>query len=191
VSLEGVVAESNQAPVTELATVATVPPRRSPLLLLLLVTIPVLVLDQVTKLIVQAHMSLYQTIPLINHYLDITYTQNPGAAFSMFAAYSPWFREAFLFSMSAAAIVVLITMLIRAERISFSAVAFALILAGALGNLTDRTIRGQVIDFIRVHYYDWNYPIFNVADSAITIGVVMILLTTFLAADEQKAAPAE
>jgi signal peptidase II len=191
VSLEGVVAESNQAQVAETATVAIAPPRRSPLLLLLLVTFPVLVVDQATKLAVQGHMSLYQTIPLISHYLDLTYTQNPGAAFSMFAAYSPWFREAFLYSMSAAAIVVLITLLARAARISFTSVAFSLILAGALGNLIDRTIRGQVIDFIRVHYYDWNYPIFNVADSAISIGVLMILLATFFAADEQKAPPAE
>jgi signal peptidase II len=191
VSLEGAIAESNQSAGTETATVATAPRRRSPMLLILLVTIPVLVLDQATKFFVKAHMSLYETIPIINHYVDLTYTQNPGAAFSMFAAYSPWFREAFLYSMSAAAIVVLTTMLIRAERISFTAVAFALILAGAAGNLVDRSIRGQVIDFIRVHYYDWNYPIFNVADSAISIGVVMILLATFFASDEQTPPSAE
>ncbi|MDO8433562.1 MAG: signal peptidase II [Candidatus Binatus sp.] len=185
-SLEGAIAESDQSAVSANVAVATAPPRRSPMLLLILVTIPVLALDQASKLFVKAHMSLYQTIPLINHYVDLTYTQNPGAAFSMFAAYSPWFREAFLFSMSAAAIVVLLAMLIRAERISITSIAFALILAGAAGNLIDRSVHGQVIDFIRLHYYDWSYPIFNVADSAISIGVVMIVLATFFARDDEK-----
>lgn len=162
---------------------AVVQSRRPVFFLLGAITIPVIVIDQIVKLIVKSHMALYQSIPIVHNYLDLTYTQNPGAAFSMLADAAPMFREAFLFALAGAAIVVLTVMLVRAERVSINSVALALILAGATGNLIDRAIRGEVIDFIRVHYYDLNYPIFNVADSAITIGVILILGASFFVSD--------
>ena len=153
--------------------------RRSPLLAMLgLVSLPVLVLDQATKLFVSSHMDLFESIPVIPNWIDITYTRNAGAAFSMFTNLPGWFREGFLVTLSMAAIVVLLVLIARSEGFSLTTFAFALILAGASGNLIDRGLRGQVIDFIRVHYYDWNYPIFNVADSAITIGFALIILST-------------
>ena len=161
--------------------------RLPPWSLFIFVTIPVIVLDQLTKQIVRAHMELYQSIPLVNHYLDLTYTQNPGAAFSMLASAPLWVREAFLLSLSATAIVVLGVLIARSARVSVTAVAFALICGGAMGNLIDRAIRGRVIDFIRAHYYDWNFPVFNVADSAITIGVSLIILITLFAIDDPPA----
>src|ERR1700735_5622407 len=161
------------------------PPRRPFLFLLGAITIPVILLDQATKLFVQAHMALYESIAIIPNYLDITYTLNPGAAFSMLADAPPWVREAFLLTMAGAAIVVLAVLIVRSERVSITSVAFALIMGGAMGNLIDRAIRGRVIDFMRAHYYDLNYPIFNVADSAITIGVAMIVLTAFFGSDDE------
>jgi signal peptidase II len=161
------------------------PPRRPFLFLLGAITIPVILLDQATKLFVQAHMALYESIAIIPNYLDITYTLNPGAAFSMLADAPPWLRKMFLLTMACAAIIVLAVMIVRAERVSISSVAFALILGGAMGNLIDRAIRGRVIDFMRAHYYDLNYPIFNVADSAISIGVALIILTAFFGSDEE------
>ena len=164
---------------------ASAPPRRPFLFLLGAITIPVILLDQATKLFVQAHMALYESIAIIPNYLDITYTLNPGAAFSMLADAPPWVREAFLLTMACAAIVVLAVLIVRSERVSITSVAFALIMGGAMGNLIDRAIRGRVIDFMRAHYYDLNYPIFNVADSAITIGVAMIVLTAFFGSDDE------
>jgi signal peptidase II len=161
------------------------PPRRPFLFLLGAITIPVILLDQATKLFVQAHMALYESIAIIPNYLDITYTLNPGAAFSMLADAPVWVRTMFLLSMACAAIVVLAVMIVRAERVSISSVAFALILGGAMGNLIDRAVRGRVIDFMRAHYYDLNYPIFNVADSAISIGVALIILTAFFGSDDE------
>ena len=149
------------------------------------ITIPVILLDQATKLFVQAHMALYESIAIVPNYLDITYTLNPGAAFSMLADAPPWVRTAFLLTMASVAIVVLTVFLMRAERVSINSVAFALILGGATGNLMDRAMRGRVVDFVRVHYYDLNYPVFNVADSAITIGVVLILLAAFFGSDDE------
>ncbi|HUY29066.1 MAG TPA: signal peptidase II [Candidatus Binataceae bacterium] len=160
------------------------PTRRSPILrLMCLITLPVIVLDQVTKLMVRSRMALYQSIAIVPHFLALTYTLNPGAAFSMFTGLPPWFRLAFLVGMNLGAIVVLTVLLARSERVDFNSIAFALIIAGAAGNVIDRGIRAEVIDFIRVHYYGWNYPIFNVADSAITIGVALILITSIFRRD--------
>jgi signal peptidase II len=161
------------------------PPRRPFLFLFGAVTIPIIILDQATKLFVQAHMALYESIALIPNYLDITYTLNPGAAFSMLADAPPWVRKAFLLSMACAAIIVLAVLIVRSERISITSVAFAMVLGGAAGNLIDRAIRGRVIDFMRAHYYDLNYPVFNVADSAISIGVVLIILASFFGHDDE------
>jgi signal peptidase II len=159
---------------------AGAPPRRPFLLLLATITIPIVVLDQITKMYVQAHMALYESIALIPNYLDITYTLNPGAAFSMLADAPPWFRRAFLLAIPCVAITVLAMLIVRSKRWSVTSVAFALVMGGATGNFIDRAFRGGlVIDFMRAHYYDLNYPIFNVADSAVSIGVVLIILASF------------
>jgi signal peptidase II len=167
---------------------ATVPARRrNPLPVLIgLVALPVLLLDQATKLYVSSHMELLESIPIIPHWLDLTYTRNSGAAFSMFANLPGWFRGAFLMTLSIVAIIVLLILIARSDGLSVTTFSLALIMAGAAGNLIDRLLRGQVVDFIRVHYYDWNYPIFNVADSAITIGVALLLLMSLRSQDKQS-----
>jgi signal peptidase II len=151
--------------------------------LMLFITLPVLLLDQLTKLYIARHLFLHQDVVLIPHWLDITYTLNPGAAFSMFAGMPAWFRSSLLLGLAAAAIVVLIVLLIRDPRLSLTSAALALILAGAIGNLIDRLWRGPVVDFILMHYYSHNYPVYNIADSAITIGVVLIVIGSFRLSD--------
>lgn len=153
---------------------------RAMLALLVLVTIPVLVLDQASKHLVESHLRLYQSIGVIPHWLDITYTRNPGAAFSLFVNLPPWLRASFLFSLSAVAIVALLILLAYSAELNTTSVSLALILAGAAGNLVDRATSGEVIDFIDVHYYAHHYPIFNVADCVITIGVALILAGSLL-----------
>jgi signal peptidase II len=147
--------------------------------LLLGITIPVLIIDQLSKLYIASHLALHEDIVLIPNWLDITYTLNPGAAFSLFAAMPPWFRSVFLLGLAAGAIVVLLVLLIRDPRASLTSAALALILAGAIGNLIDRVWRGPVVDFILMHYYAHDYPVFNVADSAISVGVVLIIVASF------------
>ncbi len=82
----------------------------------------------------------------------------------------------------------LLVLLARSREIDINSIAFALILAGAAGNLIDRAMRGQVIDFIRVHYYDLNYPVFNIADSAITVGVTLVILASLKSSSVDSAA---
>ncbi|MGO9453054.1 MAG: signal peptidase II [Candidatus Binataceae bacterium] len=176
-----------ESAVAELDSIAPARRRRNPLSILLgLVAIPVLILDQATKFYVSSHLDLFESIPVIPHWFDITYTRNPGAAFSMFTNLPGWFRGAFLVTLSLAAIVTLLILIARSDGVSVTTFSFALILAGAAGNLIDRGLRGQVVDFIRVHYYDLNYPIFNIADSAITIGVALIVLTSLRSTEKHS-----
>ena len=162
-------------------------PRRPFWILIGAISIPIVVLDQATKLFVKAHMELYESIAIVRNYLDITYTLNPGAAFSMLAEAPLWVRRASLMLMSTVMTVVLIVLIFRSARVSVNSIAFALIAGGAAGNLIDRATRGEVIDFVRVHYYDLNYPIFNVADSAISIGVALIILATIFGYSDSEA----
>jgi signal peptidase II len=147
------------------------------------VTLPVVVLDQVSKYLVATHLKPFEVLTLIPHILALTYTLNPGAAFSLFTNLPPWLRAGFLVAVSVAAIVIIAVLLFRSRKVSIQTVALALILGGAVGNLTDRIVRGRVVDFIYVHYYGLSYPVFNIADSAITIGVTIVLLSLLF---EQK-----
>jgi signal peptidase II len=156
--------------------------------MLLLVSAPVLALDQLTKLYVSSHFQMFQTMPIVRDWLDVTYTLNPGAAFSLFATMPPMFRGVFFIVLSAAAIIVLTVLLARRSTPLDSSVAFALILGGTAGNLIDRLARGKVIDFIYFHHESFSYPVFNIADSAITIGVAIILLASFFDSSGRSAA---
>ena len=144
------------------------------------VTAPVLALDQWSKLYVRSHFHLYQYHPIVPGWLDLTYTLNPGAAFSLFATMPPGFRHVFFIALSLIATVVLLALMFRRTTTTSHSIAFALILAGTVGNLIDRVARGLVIDFIYFHHATFSYPIFNIADSAITIGVALILLLSWL-----------
>jgi signal peptidase II len=156
--------------------------------MLAFVTAPVVLIDQLSKIYVRAHFELNQTIPLIPGWLDVTYTRNPGAAFSLFATMPQWFRHGFFLGISLAAIVVLIVLMARRTTPARTVAAFALVLGGTIGNLIDRLSRGLVTDFIYFHHASFSYPVFNIADSAITVGVAMILLFTWL--DDRSAARA-
>lgn len=142
-----------------------------------LVTLPVLILDQLTKYLISTNLELYSSrIPIIPGWLDLTYTLNPGAAFSLFATMPAMFRRLFFVVLSIAAIIVLTYLIVRRTTTFTSSLGFALILGGTIGNLIDRLVRGKVTDFIYFHHASFSYPVFNVADSAITIGVAIILL---------------
>jgi signal peptidase II len=151
-----------------------------------LVALPVFLLDQLTKLYIVRHFKLFEQIDLVPHWLAITYTLNSGAAFSLFATLPPAVRGLMLDGLAAAAVVVLGVLLARGTRPPVVSTAYALVMGGAAGNLLDRAVRGRVVDFIYVHYYSWSYPVFNIADSAITIGVAIILIHSMFWHDAQS-----
>ncbi|WP_194789064.1 signal peptidase II [Pseudomonas sp. UFMG81] len=140
----------------------------------------VLVADQATKVYFEGALSLYQQIVVIPDYFSWTLAYNTGAAFSFLADSSGWQR--WLFAVIAVVVsAVLVVWLKRLGRNeTWLAVALALVLGGALGNLYDRVVLGHVVDFILVHWRNTHYfPAFNLADSAITVGAVMLALDMF------------
>ena len=140
----------------------------------------VLVLDQASKLYFNNALSMYQQIVVIPDYFSWTLAYNTGAAFSFLADGAGWQR--WLFALIAVVVSgVLVVWLKRLGRgETWLAVALALVLGGALGNLYDRIVLGHVVDFILVHWKNTHYvPAFNLADSAITVGAVMLALDMF------------
>ncbi len=144
------------------------------------ITVPIAGLDQLTKLYIASYLPLYETRAIIPNWLDLTYTLNPGAAFSLFATMPAPVRKVLFLVLSCAATAVLLVLLARRATSVGSSLGFALILGGTIGNLVDRLARGRVVDFIYFHHDSFSYPVFNVADSAITIGVAIILVGSFL-----------
>ncbi len=130
----------------------------------------VLVLDQITKYIVEKQVRLYEVIRVIPGFFNITHVRNKGAAFSLFSSASETFRSMFFITVTIVAIVV-IAALIRKTGERLLIVSFSLIAGGAAGNLIDRVRYGEVVDFIQWYIKSYYWPSFNVADSAITIGV--------------------
>ncbi|MBU3055610.1 MULTISPECIES: signal peptidase II [Pseudomonas] len=140
-------------------------------------TVLVVVLDQASKFYFEDTLRLYQQIVVIPDYFSWTLAYNTGAAFSFLAGESGWQR--WLFALIA--VVVSAVLLVWLKRLktdeTWLAIALALVLGGALGNLYDRIAYGHVVDFILVHWQSrWYFPAFNLADSAITVGAVMLAL---------------
>ena len=137
-----------------------------------------LILDQWSKIAIDGSMRLYESIALIPGF-NLTYVHNTGAAFSFLSeagGWQRWFFAAMAFVIS----VVLTIWLYRLKKHeTLLAVALALVLGGAIGNLIDRLAYGYVIDFLDVYYQTRHWPAFNIADSAISVGVFLMLLESF------------
>ena len=145
----------------------------------------VIVFDQLSKWWANSALELYQSIAVLP-FFNITLAYNHGAAFSFLASESGWKRWFF----TGLAVVVSIVLLVWLKRLKtdakLEAISLALILGGALGNVIDRVVHGYVIDFIDVYYGTYHWPAFNVADSAICVGAILLILDSFRNKTEQK-----
>ena len=138
--------------------------------------VPIIVLDQLTKIIVDRTMPLHHSIPIVDGFFSLTYVRNTGAAFGIFAGSHEVFRLPFLIGVSILAIGFILVMLKRLRDDATGLVtALTFILGGAIGNLIDRVLHGEVIDFLDVYYSNYHWPAFNLADSFITVGVTITL----------------
>lgn len=136
----------------------------------------IVIVDQIAKVIVDRTMPLHHSIPVIDGVFNLTYVRNTGAAFGIFSESHEAFRLPFLIVVSVVAIGFIIVMLRRLRSGETGLVtALAFILGGAIGNLIDRLVYGEVIDFLDVYWSSYHWPAFNVADSFITIGVTITL----------------
>jgi signal peptidase II len=151
------------------------------------IALAIVLTDQLTKAIVMRSMSLGQSIPLVAGYFDLTFVLNPGAAFSLLATLPERIRTPFFICISVAA-TVLITVYraryLRQQRLA--SLSLGLILGGAIGNLIDRVRYGVVVDFLDVHVYQYHWPVFNVADSAISVGVTLLVFEMLLEWQREK-----
>ena len=142
-----------------------------------LLSMVVVTLDQWTKWLAETKLSFHEPVAVIEPFLNWTLAYNYGAAFSLLAdagGWQKWFFSGLAFVMSVFLIIYLLKVPRQAKLLS---VGLALVLGGAVGNLIDRLLNGKVTDFIHVHYADvWQYPIFNIADIGICIGIALIVI---------------
>lgn len=138
----------------------------------------ILLADRLTKILILHSMQPYENLSVIPGWLRIVHAENPGAAFGVLAEGNPILRGIVLIGISGAVLVFVASALWSrngAFRSAATRFGLALILGGAFGNLFDRIFRGTVPDFIEVYHGTWSFPAFNVADSAITVGAVLLL----------------
>ena len=134
-------------------------------------------LDQISKMYISSVMSLHASYPVIDGFFNITCVRNPGAAFGFLADAAPMFRSLFLIIVSAAAIAMILWFLAKNKSAGMLLTfALSLILGGAVGNLLDRIRFGSVVDFLDFYIASWHWPAFNVADSAISVGAVLLIV---------------
>jgi len=151
-----------------------------------LVALVVLVVDQITKAIVADEMRLHQTIPLLP-FFSLTYVRNTGAAFGLFGGAPDGLRVPLFIGVTVVALVLLVSFLrsVPSDRWLLTG-AVGGILGGAVGNFICRLRFGEVIDFFHLHWGDLSWPMFNIADTAITVGAVIVLLTSVKAPAEAE-----
>ena len=135
----------------------------------------VVLADQITKLLVVDALTLYQRIPVLPIF-DLVRLHNTGAAFSFLSDASGWQNWLFLaVAIIVSAIIGWWLLTLPREGRNVLAIGLALILGGAIGNVIDRALYGYVVDFLLFYYKEWSYPAFNIADLAITGGVILVL----------------
>ena len=150
----------------------------------LILSVIIVILDQITKFYAVQFLILYEPRYIYSG-LNFTLMYNTGAAFSFLSDAGGWQRWFFIGISSLVSIIIVVWIYnaLRKSRCLLFALSF--ILAGALGNLWDRLTLGHVVDFIEVHYQDLYWPVFNIADSSITIGAILLIIDTFLI-DQEK-----
>ncbi len=157
---------------------------------ILWIALLVYLIDQLSKWIIKSTMQLHESIPVLGDFFRLTYVENPGMAFGIQISNNVFFT---VFAIIASIVILLYLFKLQMEE-TWARIAMSIILGGAIGNLTDRIFRGQVVDFLDFEFFDINippfnllsmhfsgyslerWPIFNVADIAVSVGMVMLLI---------------
>jgi signal peptidase II len=153
----------------------------------ILIATLVVTLDRLTKWVVSQNITPHDSVDVIPGMFRLTHVKNQGAAFGLFSD-SPWeWKVAMLILFSVAALAIVSALLWKnGNAMNTTAIALSLVFGGALGNLWDRIADGQVIDFLDFYLGSHHWPAFNIADSAIVVGALLLLSEIFLAPQEQK-----
>lgn len=149
------------------------------------ISLIILIADQLTKLWFDSNLNPGQRIHVLP-FFDFTLMFNPGAAFS-FLADQPGWQRWFFTSLGIAASLFILWLMRRSLKNRRLMLALSLILGGAIGNVIDRIAYGQVIDFLLFYWHQWYYPAFNLADSAITVGAILLIFDELMSIRGQRA----
>ena len=142
-----------------------------------LLALLVVLLDRWSKRLVATHVAMYTHIQIIPGFFRITHTENTGAAFSLFADSPSHWKTALLIGFSLIAMVIVSALLWKQARaLTLTGIALSLILGGAVGNLWDRVASGRVVDFLLFYAKSYQWPVFNLADSAIVVGASLLVI---------------
>jgi signal peptidase II len=142
-----------------------------------LLALLVVLLDRWTKRLVATHIAMYAHIQIIPGFFRLTHTENTGAAFSLFADSPSHLKTALLIGFSVVAMLIVSVLLWRQTRpLTVTGIALSLILGGAVGNLWDRVASGRVLDFLLFYVKQYQWPVFNLADSAIVVGAALLVI---------------
>ena len=144
----------------------------------------VVFLDQVTKFLATHYLQLHTPLVVLPG-VNLTLTHNTGAAFSLLSQAGGWQRWFFVLLTITVSVAIVIWLRNLSHYRRWMGCCLALILGGALGNLCDRVVLGYVIDFVDVYYHELHWPAFNIADSAITIGAIMLIIDSFFFSEEK------
>lgn len=146
-------------------------------MIVLFISALVIVLDQITKYLIRSTFSLYESIPIVGEFFNLTYVTNKGMAFGI-----DFPGGSYLFTTISILLTIFIFIYLWKERNNsvLLRLSLAFILAGAIGNLLDRIIYGEVADFLDFSFWGYHWYIFNVADSSVTIGMILFIIYTFI-----------
>ena len=144
--------------------------------LLLISAALIVALDQWTKIYIKNNFELYELRPVIDGFFSITYVLNPGAAFGMLAQLNESYRQLFFVVITAIAIAAVVYLMIKEKGMKMRLISYTLILSGAVGNFIDSVYIGKVVDFLHFYYKQYQWPAFNVADMAISVGIGLLFI---------------
>ncbi len=154
-----------------------------------LLALLVVVLDRWSKRVVAARIGMYTHIQIIPGFFRLTHTENTGAAFSLFADSPSHWKTALLIGFSMVAMLIVTVLLWKqSQTLSITGIALSLILGGAVGNLWDRVASGRVVDFLLFYVKQYQWPVFNLADSAIVVGATLLVLEILFTRSEHSRA---
>lgn len=147
-----------------------------------------LTLDQASKMIIKATMKVYQSIPVIKGFFSITHIENSGISFGIFNQGSNELKRWLLVAaVGSAMLAIFIYWIKNRTRDLLFDLSWGIILGGAAGNLVDRVLTGRVTDFLEFSYRAWSFPVFNIADTCVSVGVGLIIIHTLFTPEHKNA----
>ena len=150
--------------------------------MLTIISIIIIILDQISKVLISTTLDLYESINIIPNFFKLTYTRNFGAAWSIMQN-----KRLFLVIVTIIALIFIFYLIYKEKKLTkFKMIYYGFLIGGIFGNFIDRISCGYVIDFLDFNIFGYNFPVFNISDSFIVIGVIMILLENFVGGEKHE-----